>query len=89
MHADKVGCGTRAVFAGERDIEKIFIPALLECPPRGKNDPSHCCLYEQQLADMLKSELGPHLITAQFVLGDGILDFWNRFLLWHRLSSDL
>jgi predicted CoA-substrate-specific enzyme activase len=69
----------RALLA-KGDVEKIFIPALLECPPRGKDDPSHCCFYEQQLADMMKSELGPHLVSAQFILQEGILSLFEPVL---------
>jgi predicted CoA-substrate-specific enzyme activase len=55
------------------NVDRIFMPTLLECPPRAKDDPAHTCFYSQQLADMLSVELGSGIISAQFVLGDGVL----------------
>jgi predicted CoA-substrate-specific enzyme activase len=57
--------------AGE--VDRIFLPTLLECPPRAKDEPSHTCFYVQALADMLRVELKDQLVSAQFVLKDGIM----------------
>jgi predicted CoA-substrate-specific enzyme activase len=54
-------------------LERIFVPAVLECPPRGTADQSHTCFYGQQLADMLRVELGDRVIACQFSLGRGLL----------------
>jgi len=58
---------------GSGSVERIFLPALLECPPRTKGEPSHTCFYVQELPDMLRSELQERVITAQFAIGEGIL----------------
>ncbi len=54
-------------------VDRIFVPALLECPPREGDDETHTCLYSQQLPDMLRVELGERVISAQFSLGHGLL----------------
>lgn len=54
-------------------VEKIFVPALLECPVRDEDAPASTCLYVQQLPDMLKVELKEKIVTAQFALGEGML----------------
>jgi len=54
-------------------VEKVFVPALLECPPRSDGDPSHTCFFVQQLPDMLRVELKDRVVTAQFALGSGFV----------------
>ena len=55
------------------EVDRVFLPTLLECPPRAKDEPSHTCFYVQALADMLRVELKDQLVSAQFVLKDGIM----------------
>lgn len=55
------------------EVDKIFLPAVLECPGH-PNEPSHTCFFVQQLPDMLRSELKERLVSAQFALGDQLLD---------------
>jgi predicted CoA-substrate-specific enzyme activase len=55
------------------EVDRIFLPAVLECPGR-PNEPSHTCFFVQQLPDMLRSELKERLVSAQFALGDQLLD---------------
>ena len=57
----------------EAGVERVFVPAVLECPSRGEDDPSHTCFYVQQLPDMLRVELKERVVTAQFLLQEGIL----------------
>ena len=52
------------------DVERVFLPSLMECPPRHTDDLADTCIYTQQLADMLSWGLGDRLISAQFVLQD-------------------
>jgi predicted CoA-substrate-specific enzyme activase len=56
------------------EVDRIFLPGVLECPGRTRNEPSHTCFFVQQLPDMLRSELKERLVTAQFALGDQLLD---------------
>ena len=56
------------------EVDRIFLPAVLECPGRTRNEPSHTCFFVQQLPDMLRSELKERLVSAQFALGDQLLD---------------
>ena len=53
--------------------EKLFAPALLECPAREEAEASHTCFYTQQLPDMLRVAFPGRIIPAQFALRDGIL----------------
>ena len=62
----------KALFASG-GVEKIFVPALLECPPRSDGDPSHTCFFVQQLPDMLRVEWKARIVTAQFALGNGMI----------------
>ncbi len=57
----------------DRSVEKIFLPAVLECPPRREDDQSHTCFYVQQLPYMLRAEWRSRLVTAQFAMRDGVL----------------
>jgi predicted CoA-substrate-specific enzyme activase len=57
----------------EGSLERVFVPAILECPHRGKEDQSHTCFYVQQLPDMLRVELEGRIVTAQFALTEGLL----------------
>jgi len=54
-------------------VEQVFVPAVLECPPRGEDDASHTCFYVQQLPYMLRGDGKNRLITAQFAMRDGVL----------------
>ncbi|MEW5981486.1 MAG: acyl-CoA dehydratase activase [Acidobacteriota bacterium] len=54
-----------------RLVSRIFVPALVECPPRGRDDQSHTCFYAQQLPDMLRAHLGDRILSAQFGLAGG------------------
>ena len=54
-------------------VERIFVPALLECPSRGEEEASHTCFYTQQLPDMLRVVFPDRIVPAQFALRDGIL----------------
>jgi predicted CoA-substrate-specific enzyme activase len=54
-------------------VEKIFVPGVLECPPRSDADPSHTCFFVQELAGMLRVELKDRVITAQFAFTNGII----------------
>ncbi|MCL5745937.1 MAG: acyl-CoA dehydratase activase [Acidobacteria bacterium] len=72
----------RALLA-DGNVERVFVPALLECPPRGEGDLSHTCFYTQELPDMLRAsgngasggQAGLHdrIAGAQFALGQGLL----------------
>lgn len=64
------------------DVDKIFVPALVECPPAEDNDQSSTCLYTQELPNMLlalgraasgDAVLRDRIIGAQFSLGQGLL----------------
>jgi predicted CoA-substrate-specific enzyme activase len=57
----------------EAGAEKLFVPALLECPARAEDDASHTCFYTQQLPDMLRIAFPNRIIPAQFAMRDGIL----------------
>lgn len=66
--------------AGE--VDKIFVPALVECPPAEDNDQSSTCLYTQELPNMLlalgragsgDAVLRDRIVGAQFSLGQGLL----------------
>ena len=52
---------------------RVFVPAMLECPPSQPGDQSHTCVYTQQLGDMLRLELGPRLVSGHFSLTEGVL----------------
>jgi predicted CoA-substrate-specific enzyme activase len=54
-------------------VEKLFAPALLECPQREEDEAAHTCFYTQQLPDMLRVVFPDRIIPAQFALRDGIL----------------
>ncbi len=54
-------------------VEKLFVPALLECPRRVESDPSDTCFYTQELPDMLRVAFPERVIPAQFAMQDGIL----------------
>ena len=54
-------------------MDRVFVPALLECPPRAEVEQSHTCLYGQQLPDLLRVELGDRIVPCQFSLGRGLL----------------
>jgi predicted CoA-substrate-specific enzyme activase len=57
----------------DKGVEQIFLPAVLECPPRGEDDQSHTCFYVQQLPYMLRAGWQTRLITAQFAMRDGVM----------------
>jgi predicted CoA-substrate-specific enzyme activase len=54
-------------------VERVFVPALLECPPRDEEEQSHTCLYGQQLPDLLRAGLGGRVVPCQFSLRRGLL----------------
>ena len=63
----------RALVAGGA-VERLFVPAIVECPPpEGGDQQSHTCFYAQQLPDMLRADLRDRIVTAQFSLGRGLL----------------
>ena len=66
---------------GYGEVDRIFVPILLECPPPDQNDQSHTCFYSQQLADMLRMELKSRIISAQFVMRDGLLGLFEPVLM--------
>jgi predicted CoA-substrate-specific enzyme activase len=53
--------------------EKLFVPALLECPRRGGEEACHTCFYTQQLPDILRVAFPGRIVPAQFALRDGVL----------------
>jgi predicted CoA-substrate-specific enzyme activase len=66
----------RALLADE-DVERVFVPDVLEFPDPGKESPSVTCLYSHQLGDMLRASLGPLVVSAKVRLTDdmfGLLD---------------
>ena len=69
----KVAAAHARVLLAHEGVNRLFVPALLEVPPREETDRSHTCLYGQQLADVLRVELGDRVISAQFSLGRGLL----------------
>ena len=69
----------RALLA-DGSVDRIFVPAVLECPSRTGIEQSHTCLYSQQLPDMLRVELGGRVITCQFSLGQGLLSLVEPML---------
>lgn len=64
-----VAAHARAVL-GSGQVSRVFVPCLVECPPRAEDCESSACIYNQQLGDMLRSELDDRVATAQFTLGD-------------------
>jgi predicted CoA-substrate-specific enzyme activase len=69
----------RALLA-EGSVDRIFVPAVLECPPRPGTEQSHTCLYSQQLPDVLRVEFGRRILTCQFSLGQGLLSLVEPML---------
>jgi predicted nucleotide-binding protein (sugar kinase/HSP70/actin superfamily) len=61
----------KALLSGGAD--KLFVPALLECPQREEDEASHTCFYTQQLPDMLRVAFPGRIIAAQCALRDGLL----------------
>jgi len=71
-------------------VDKLFLPAVLECPGRARHEPAHTCFYVQQLPDMLRAEFKERLLSAQFALGDDLLDIIEPVLsLAHTLNRPL
>jgi predicted CoA-substrate-specific enzyme activase len=66
---------------GYGEVDKIFVPILLECPSQAQDDQAHTCFYSQQLADMLRVELKSRIITAQFVMRNGLLGLLEPVLM--------
>ncbi len=62
------------------EVQRVFVPALLECPPREEVEQTHTCIYGQQLPDLLKAELGDRIIPCQFSLGRGLLSIVEPML---------
>lgn len=69
----KVAAAQARALLAEGSVERVFVPALLECPPRAEVEQSHTCLYGQQLPDFLRVDLGSRIVTCQFSLGRGWL----------------
>ncbi len=55
------------------EVERIFLPIILEYSPPAHDDQAHTCIYSQQLGDMLRIELRSGIISVQFVMRDGLL----------------
>jgi len=76
------GAHAKALLA-DGNVEKVLVPALLECPPHGEGDQSDTCFYTQELPDMLRAsgkgtsggdaDLHDHIVGARFSLGQGLL----------------
>ncbi len=66
---------------GHGEVDRIFVPILLECSPPAHDEQAHTCFYSQQLGDMLKMELGSRIISAQFVMSDGLLGLLEPVLM--------
>jgi predicted CoA-substrate-specific enzyme activase len=69
----KIAAAQARSLLAEGVVERVFVPALLECPPRAPDEQSHTCIYGQQLPDLLRVELGSRVVTCQFSLGRGLL----------------
>jgi predicted CoA-substrate-specific enzyme activase len=55
------------------EASRVFVPSVQECATVADDGEASTCLYNQGLADMLRSELGDRVITAQFALRDGVV----------------
>jgi predicted CoA-substrate-specific enzyme activase len=70
-------------------VEKLFVPALLECPERAEEE-SHTCFYTQQLPDMLRMAFPGRIIPALFAMREGMLGLVNpMFALARALDRSL
>ncbi|MBZ5582836.1 MAG: acyl-CoA dehydratase activase, partial [Acidobacteriia bacterium] len=64
-------------------VDKLFAPALLECPEPGE-DESHTCFYTQQLPDLLRMAFPGRIIPALFALREGMLGLVSPILALAR-----
>jgi predicted CoA-substrate-specific enzyme activase len=70
----------RALLA-DHQVERVFVPDVLEFPDPGQNSPSVTCLYSHQLGDMLRSSLGDKVVTAKVRMTDDVFGLLDEGLI--------